>query len=346
MKAATFQGPLKVVVQDVPDPKIQEPNDVILKVTTAGICGSDVHAYDGRMNIPATGWSMGHEYIGEVVETGSGITNFKPGDRAVGSFVASCGECYFCTTGWPSQCVKQQFFGFIMLGGAQAEYLRVPNAHYTLEKVPDGLSDEKAIFTGDIFSTGYFCADRGEIKPGDVVAVVGSGPVGLFAQMSALMFEPKVVLAIDQMPERLEMSKRIGAVPVDMSQVDPVAVVKEHSEGRGADVVLEAVGIAPSLESCFRYVRAAGTISAVGMYTEPVFSFPMFQSFLRDISFKIGVCPVKRYMGTLLGEIAKGKVDPSMIITHTMPLDDAAHGYDIFHHRKENCIKVVLKPHG
>ena len=330
MKAATFQGPLKVVVQDVPDPKIQEPNDVILKVTTAGICGSDVHAYDGRMNIPATGWSMGHEYIGEVVETGSGITNFKAGDRAVGSFVASCGECYFCKTGWPSQCVKQQFFGFIILGGAQAEYLRVPNAHYTLEKVPDGLSDEKAIFTGDIFSTGYFCADRGEIKPGDIVAVVGSGPVGLFAQMSA----------------RLEMSKRIGAVPVDMSQVDAVAVVKEHSEGRGADVVLEAVGIAPSLESCFRYVRAAGTISAVGMYTEPEFSFPMFQSFLRDISFKIGVCPVKRYMGDLLVRIAEGEVDPSMIITHTMPLDDAPRGYDIFHHRKENCIKVVLKPHG
>jgi S-(hydroxymethyl)glutathione dehydrogenase/alcohol dehydrogenase len=154
------------------------------------------------------------------------------------------------------------------------------------------------------------------------------------------------VLAIDQMPERLEMSKRIGAVPVDMSQVDPVAVVKEHSEGRGADVVLEAVGIAPSLESCFRYVRAAGTISAVGMYTEPEFSFPMFQSFLRDISFKIGVCPVKRYMGDLLGKIAAGTIDPSMIITHTMPLDDAPRGYDIFHHRKENCIKVVLKPHG
>ena len=346
MKAVTFQGPLKVEVKDMPDPAIQDPHDVILKVTTAGICGSDVHAYDGRMNIPATGWSMGHEYIGEVMEVGGDVKNFKPGDRAVGSFVSCCGECYYCKSGWPSQCAKQQFFGFIVLGGAQAEYLRVPNGHYTLEKVPDGLSDEKAIFTGDIFSTGYFCADRGEIKPGDVVAVVGSGPVGLFAQMSALMFEPKVVLAIDQMPERLEMSKRIGAVPVDMSQVDPVAVVKEHSEGRGADVVLEAVGIAASLESCFRYVRAAGTISAVGMYTEPEFPFPMFQSFLRDISFKIGVCPVKRYMGNLLGQIADGKMDPSMIITHTMSLDDAPRGYDIFHHRKENCIKVVLKPHG
>ena len=222
MKAVTFQGPLKVEVKDMPDPTIQDPNDVILKVTTAGICGSDVHAYDGRMNIPATGWSMGHEYIGEVVEVGGNVKNFKKGDRAVGSFVSSCGECYYCTTGWPSQCAKQQFFGFIILGGAQAEYLRVPNGHYTLEKVPDGISDEKAIFTGDIFSTGYFCADRGEIKPNDVVAVVGSGPVGLFAQMSALMFEPKVVLAIDSMPERLEMSKRIGAVPVDMSKVDPV----------------------------------------------------------------------------------------------------------------------------
>ncbi len=206
MKAVTFQGPFKLEVKDVPDPTIQEPNDIILKVTTAGICGSDVHAYDGRMTLPPTGWSMGHEYIGEVVEVGPGVTNFKPGDRAVGSFVASCGDCYYCQTGWPSQCEKQQFFGFILLGGAQAEYLRVPNGHYTLEKVPDGLSDEKAVFTGDILSTGYFCADRGEIKPGDVVAVVGSGPVGLFAQMSALMFEPKVVLAIDSMPERLEMS--------------------------------------------------------------------------------------------------------------------------------------------
>jgi S-(hydroxymethyl)glutathione dehydrogenase/alcohol dehydrogenase len=346
MKAVTFQGPFKLEVKDVPDPAIQDPKDVILKVTTAGICGSDVHAYDGRMTLPPTGWSMGHEYIGEVVETGGDVTNFKLGDRAVGSFVSSCGECYYCTTGWPSQCAKQAFFGFILLGGAQAEYLRVPNGHYTLEKVPDGLSDEKAVFAGDILSTGYFCADRGEIKPGDVVAVVGSGPVGLFAQMSALMFEPKVVLAIDSMPERLEMSKRIGAVPVDMSQVDPIAVVKEHSEGRGADVVLEAVGIEPSLKSCFTYVRPAGTISAVGMYTEPEFSFPMFQSFLRDISFKIGVCPVKRYMGKLLGMVSEGKMDPSMIITHTMPLDDAPRGYDIFHHRKENCIKVVLKPHG
>jgi threonine dehydrogenase-like Zn-dependent dehydrogenase len=298
------------------------------------------------MTLPPTGWSMGHEYMGEVVEVGSDITNFKPGDRVVGSFTSSCGECYYCTTGWPSVCPTAVAFGFIALGGAQAEYLRVPNGHYTLEKIPDGLSDEMAIFLGDIFTTGYFCADQGGIKPGDVVAVVGSGPVGLFTQMSALTFNPKVVLAIDQMPERLEMSKKIGAVPVDMSKEDPVEVVKQHSEGRGADVVLEAVGIEPSLKSCWTYVRPAGTISAVGMYTEQEFPFPMFQSFLRDITFKIGMCPVKRYLKDLLQLVAEGKADPSMIITHTMSLDEAPRGYDIFTHRKENCIKVLLKPHG
>jgi 2-desacetyl-2-hydroxyethyl bacteriochlorophyllide A dehydrogenase len=343
MKAVTFQGPFKVEVKEIDDPKIQQPNDVILKVTTAGICGSDVHAYDGRMTLPPTGWSMGHEYIGEVVEVGANVTNFKVGDRAVGAFTSSCGDCYYCKTGWPTQCVQQQTFGFIMLPGAQAEYLRVPNGHYTLEKV-DGLPDEKALFAGDILSTGYFAADRGEIRPGDVVAVIGSGPVGLFAQMSALTFNPKVVLAIDSMPERLALSEKLGAIPVDMSKVDPVSVVKEHSEGRGADVVLECVGTEGPLKSAFNYVRPAGTISAVGMYTEPEFPFPMFQAFLRDLTFKIGVCPVKRYMRTVLDKVAAGEMDPSIIITHTMPLDDAARGYDIFHHRKENCIKVLLKP--
>ena len=344
MKAVTFQGPLKLEVKDVPDPRLQEPNDVILKVTTAAICGSDMHVYDGRMMMPPTGWVMGHEYIGEVVETGANVKNVKPGDRAVGAFTSSCGECYYCTSGWPSACVKQQTFGFLMLPGAQAEYLRVPNGHFTLEKVPDNVPDEKGIFVGDILSTGYFCADRGEIKPGDVVVVIGSGPVGLFTQMSALQFDPKVVLAIDQMPERLELSKKIGAVPVDMSKVDAVSVVREHSEGRGADVVLEAVGIEPSLKSAFQYVRAAGTISAVGMYTEPEFPFPMFQAFIRDLTFKIGVCPVKRYMGKLLGMLAEEKMDPSMIITHTLPLSEAPRGYDIFTNRKDNCIKVLLKP--
>lgn len=344
MKAVTFHGAHSVQLSDVDEPKIQDSKDVIIKVASAGICGSDMHVYDGRMPLPGTGWIIGHEYAGEVVETGSDVNNFKPGDRVVGSFVASCGECYYCKSGWPSVCVKQQTFGFFVLPGAQAEYLRVPNGHYTLEKIPDGVGYEKALFAGDILATGYFAADRGDIKPGDVVAVVGAGPVGLFAAMAAQQFEPKAVLAIDSMPERLEMAKKIGAIPVDMSQGDPVAAVKEHSEGRGADVVLEAVGIAASLNSCFNYIRPAGTISAVGMYTEPQFPFPMFRSFLADITFKIGMCPVKRYMGALLGLIGEGKLDPTAIITHRLPLSEAPRGYDIFEKRTENCIKVVLTP--
>ena len=346
MKAVTFHGPFNLKVEDVPDPQIQQPKDVIIKVTTAGVCGSDMHAYDGRMTLPPTGWTIGHEYIGEVVETGPDVKNFKKGDRVVGAFTSSCGECYYCKSGWTSVCQTQQTFGFVALPGAQAQYLRVPNGHFTLEKVPDSLSDEKALFVGDIFSTGYFCADRGEIKEGDVVAVVGAGPVGLFAAMSALTFNPKVVLSIDSMPERLEMAEKIGAVPVDMSKVDAKEFVREQSEGRGADVVLEAVGIEPSLKSCWQYVRPAGTISAVGMYTEPEFQFPMFFSFLRDITFKIGVAPVRRYMAQMLKLIEAGKADPSQIITHTMSLDQAPEAYDIFTNRKDNCIKVVLKPHG
>ena len=344
MKAITFHGPLKVQVSEVEDPKIQAPTDVILKVTTAAICGSDMHLYEGRMPLPGTGWIIGHEYIGEVVEVGSAVTNFKPGDRAVGAFVASCGDCFFCHSGWPTQCAKQQTFGFMTLAGSQAEYVRVPFGHFTLDKVPDGVPDDKGLFAGDILSTGYFCAERGEIKPGDVVAVVGSGPVGLFVQMCALRFEPKVVLAIDSLPHRLEMSRRLGAVPVDMSNGDPTAAVREHTEGRGADVVLEAVGIAESLKDAFRYVRGGGTISAVGMYSEPEFPFPMFVSFLRDLTFRIGICPAKRYMAKMLGMIQEGKIDPSFVVTHTLPLAEAPRGYEMFHNRAENCLKILLKP--
>lgn len=344
MKAVTFQGPFRVQVDDVPDPTVKEPTDVILKVTTSAICGSDLHVYNGRIPIPLTGWILGHEYIGEVVEVGSAVRNFKPGDRAVGAFVSSCGDCFYCQRGWPTQCPKQLTFGFAQLAGAQAQYLRVPFGHFTLEKVPEGLSDEQALFVGDILSTGYFCAERAEIRPGDVVVVVGSGPVGLFAQMCAQLFQPKAVLALDSVPERLELARRIGSLPVDISKDDPTAVIREHSEGRGADVVLEAVGHQDSLRSCFQYVRPGGTISAVGVYSEAGFPFPMFQAFLRDLSFKIGVCPAKNYMGKLLGLIQEGKIDPTLIITHTLPLEEAPRGYEIFANRQENCIKVLLRP--
>ena len=344
MKAVTFQGLFKVAVTDVAEPSLQEPLDVILRVTSASICGTDIHVYNGRIPIPRTGWVMGHEYVGEVVEVGDAVTNLKPGDRVVGAATSACGDCFYCHRDLPSQCLRQGHFGNGMLAGAQAEYLRVPYGHFTLEKVPDCLPDERAILVGDVLPTGYFAAERGEIRPGDVVVVVGSGPVGLCAGMCARLFDPSVVIAIDAVPERLEMAGRIGCLPVDMGAQNPAAVVREHTEGRGADVVLEAVGDLESLRSCFQYVRPGGTISAAGVYPEAEFPFPMFQAYVRGLTFRTGACPVKNYMAKLLGMIKRAQLDPSPIITHTLPLSEAARGYDMFANRKERCVKVVLKP--
>ena len=344
MKAVTFEGPFKVALSDVDDPTIREPGDVILRVTSSAICGSDLHAYNGRIPTPVTGWVMGHEYVGEVVEVGADVEGLRPGERVVGGPYASCGECFYCRRNWPSQCMYQQHFGYGMLPGAQAEYLRVPYARTTLEKLPDSLPDERAILVGDVLSTGYFAVERGEVRAGDVVVVVGCGPVGLCAQMCALLFEPKVVIAIDSVPERLEMAMKIGALPVDMSEGDPGAVIRKHTERRGADVVIEAVGHQDALRSCFQHVRPGGVISAVGVYSEAEFPFPMFKAYLHDLTFRIGACPAKNYLAKLLDLIERGKLDPTVILTHTLPLAEAPHGYDIFAGHKDNCVKVLLRP--
>jgi len=344
VKAVTFQGPYKVEVKEVPDPQIQEPTDAIIRVTTAAICGSDLHVYTGRIPMPLTGWVLGHEYIGIVEEVGDGVGNLRPGDRVVGAFTASCGSCFFCLRGWPSQCPSQQVLGFGIGPGAQAQRMRVPFAHFTLEKVPQAIPDEKAIFVGDILATGYFAVQRGGVKPDDVVVVVGCGPVGLMAQMCARLFSPKAVIALDTVPERLELAYQLGAIAVDISSQDPLRIIRDYTNSRGADVVIEAVGHANSIRSCFQYVRGGGTIAVVGVYSEPEFPFPMFQAFVRDISFQVGVCPSRNYMATLLSLIEEGRLDPSVIVTHVLPLEEAPRGYHLFANRQEGCIKVLLKP--
>ena len=344
MKAVTFHGAGDVQVAEVDAPKLQAPTDALLRVSSAAICGTDLHVYSGRLPMPATGWVMGHEYLGEVVETGEAVTRFRPGDRVVGAPFAACGQCDDCRRGWPSQCRKQEHFGTFILAGAQAEYLRVPYADFTLEKLPDGLSDEQTILVGDVLPTGYFAAERGDIRPGDNVVVVGSGPVGLCAQMCARLFDPKAVIAVDSVPERLEMARRLGSLAVDMSTGDALAAVREHTGGVGAEVVIEAVGHEASLRSCFDYVRPAGTISAVGVYSEAEFAFPMFKSYLQDLTFRIGGCPVRNYMGKLLELIADGTLDATSLVTHTLPLAEAPAAYEMFAERRDGCVKVVLTP--
>lgn len=343
MKAATFGGPSRIEVKDVPEPSIQQPTDVILRVTCAAICGSDIHAFSGK--VPSVkGWTLGHEYVGEVLEVGPAVTGLQTGDRVIGAPYAACGDCFFCRRRWPSQCSQVAHFGFAPLAGAQAEYLRVPFGQFNLAKVPDGVTDEQALFVSDILPTGYFAAEWGGVQHGDVVVVVGSGPVGLCAQMSAQMFQPAAVIAVDGVAERLEMARRIGSIAVDMNGDDPGKAIRERTEGRGADVVLEAVGDREAMRSCFRYVRPAGTISAVGVFSEAEFAFPMFMAYLRDITFRIGACPVQNYMSMLLEKIERAEIDPSVLVTHTLPLEEAAAGYDMFAGRRDGCVKVLLKP--
>jgi 2-desacetyl-2-hydroxyethyl bacteriochlorophyllide A dehydrogenase len=343
MKAVTLQGPGKVEVREVPDPAILKPTDAILRVTAAGICGSDLHYYSGRIDA-GTGWVIGHEYTGIVEEVGSQVTQFKPGDRVVGVISPVCGTCYYCRNQQSAQCSRKEPFGFGGDPGCQADYLRVAYADVTLEKIPDSLSFEQAIFVGDIFSTGFHAAHEGGIKVGDVVAAIGAGPVGLFAQVSAQLFGPAVVLAIDSVPERLALAEKMGAIPVNMAQEDALARVQKHTEGRGADVVLEAVGLPGSINDAFRYVRPGGVISSVGVYAETEFAFPMNDAFGRSLTFKIGVCPARNYMKPLLSLIEQGRVDPTLVITHQLPLAEAARAYDIFASHKDGCIKVLLKP--
>ncbi len=343
MKAVTLQGPGRIEVREVPDPTIRKPTDAILRVTAAGICGSDLHYYSGRIDA-GTGWVIGHEYTGVVEEVGSQVNEFRPGDRVVGTIFPICGTCYYCRHQQSSQCIRKEPFGFGDEPGGQAEYLRVAFADATLERIPDGLSFEQAIFVGDIFSTGFHAAREGGIRVGDVVAVVGAGPVGLFAQMSAGLFGPAAVLAIDSVPDRLALAKKLGAIPVNMAQEDALARVQEYTDGRGADVVLEAVGLVGSIKDAFRYVRPGGVISSVGVYSEAEFPFPMNDAFGRNLTFKIGVCPARNYMTPLLALIQQGRIDPTAVLTHELPLAEAPRAYDIFAQHKEGCIKVVLKP--
>ena len=343
MKAVTFQGANHVQVEDVPEPAIQAPEDAIIRVTSSSVCGSDLHLYHGRLPFAMKGFVLGHEFVGVVEEVGSAVTELKVGQRVVSAFSASCGRCFYCRRGLTTQCLKGgQTFGFGQLPGGQAQLVRVPHADFTCERIPDSVDDAQAILVGDVLATGYYCAEIGNITPGDVVLVLGCGPVGLCTVACAYLLGASTVLAVDSVPERLALVEHLGGVPVDMSRENPGDRVRQYTGGRGVDVVCEAVGSLEALSSCFTLVRPGGTIAAVGVYSEPTFDFPIFLGFLRDISFRVGICPAKNYMARLLTLVQSGRIDTKPLITHVMPLDDAVHAYDMFAHRKEGCVKVLL----
>lgn len=388
MKAVCWQGNNKVGVETVPDPKIINPRDAIVKITTTAICGSDLHLYDGYIPTMEAGDILGHEFMGEVVEIGSEVKRIQLGDRVVVPFPIACGGCFFCQRELWSLCDNTNpnawmaeklmghspagIFGYShMLGGyagGQAEYARVPFADVGLLKIPDELTDEQVVFLTDIFPTGYMAAENCDITPGDTVAIWGCGPVGQFAIRSAYMLGAGRVIAIDCVPERLQMAKDGGAEVLNFEEIDVGEALKEMTGGRGPDSVMDAVGMeahglgaeglydkakqAVRLETDRPHVlrqailacRKGGTVSVPGVYGGFIDKMPMGSFMNKSLTMKTGQTHVHRYLRPLLERVQKGEIDPSFVITHRLPLEQAPHGYEIFKHKKDNCIKIVLKP--
>lgn len=345
MKALTFQGEGDVKVMDVPKPAIKDSSDALVRITLGAVCGSDLHILHGHSPVNQ-GAVLGHEFVGVVEDVGPEVRRFKPGDRVVSSFFTACGHCTLCRKGWFNQCIEKGTFGhgeyFGGLGGGQAEYVVVPLAHHSMERIPDGMSDEQAIFVGDILATGYFAAERAEITPGDTVAIVGAGPVGLMATMCAQLFGPARVYVIDMVDSRLEIAQELGGIPINAKEVHPVQAIHGYTEGLGADSSIEAVGLLSAVSTAIECVRGGGTISMVGVPSAVQGDFPYLSVWMKSLTFRAGWCNVQAYMRPLLDLIAAGRLHPEKIISHRMKLAEAEEAYRIFDARQ--ATKIVLTP--
>jgi threonine dehydrogenase-like Zn-dependent dehydrogenase len=384
MRAVTWMGKNKIEVQKVDDPSLLNSKDCIVKITATAICGSDVHLYNGYVPTMEKGDILGHEFMGEVVEVGSGVRKLRKGDRVVVPFTISCGGCIHCRRQAFSACENTNpdptmvetmyghagasLFGYShMMGGyagGQAEYVRVPFADVGPVIVESDLSNEQVLFLSDIFPTGYMAAENCGIVPGrSVVAVWGCGPVGQFAIRSAFLLGAAKVIAIDSLPERLAMAKAAGAIPLeDGDEVLPHLAML--TGGRGPDAAIDAVGMEAhgsmydqvkqtlkleqdrpyALRQAIRAVRTGGTLSVPGVYAGFIDKVPFGAVFGKGVTIKSGQTHVQRYLRPLLGLIEARKIDPSFVVTHRVPLSQAADAYATFAEKKDGCIKVVLDP--
>ena len=387
MKAICWYGKKDVRVETVPEPKLLTKRDAIVKTTLTAICGSDLHLYHGVIPSMEVGDILGHEFMGEVVEVGTEVPNLKTGDRVVVPFCIACGDCFFCRSGMtslcdnsnPNACLTEKLYGSSAAGlfgyshlfggyaGGQAQYVRVPFADVGPMKIPDGVSDEKALFLTDIFPTGYMAADNCNIQPGDVVAVWGCGPVGQFAVRSAFLLGAERVIAIDNIQSRLDLAEKCGAEPLNYEHGEVDEHLKQMTGGRGPDACIDAVGLeahGTSVEAVYDYAKMAvkletdrshalrqaifscrkgGIVSIPGVYGGFVDKFPMGIAFNKGLTFKMGQTNVHAYMKPLLDRIERNEIDPSVVITHRLALAEGKEGYSLFD-AHDGCIKVVLKP--
>jgi len=380
MRALSFEGPSRVRVVEKPDPKIEHPADVVLKVTRTAICGSDLHLLHGLVPDTRVGCTFGHEFAGVVEEVGPEVRSLKRGDRIVVPFNISCGTCFFCQRGLTGNCrnsnpssdLASGVFGYSHttggFEGGQAEYVRVPYADVGPMKIPDDMSEEEVLFLSDIFPTGYQGAEMAEIKPGETVVVFGAGPVGIFAAKSAWLLGAGRVIVVDHLEYRLDFVKKYAQVETYNFKKSPdiVAELRELNDGLGPDAVIDAVGCeaegsklqsflgkglmlqggtATALAWAIQTVRKGGNVSIVGVYGPPWNLVPIGTAMNKGLTLRMNQCNVKRYMPRLLEHIREGRVDAKGIISHRFPLEDAPEAYRLFEKKLDHCVKCVLVPH-
>jgi threonine dehydrogenase-like Zn-dependent dehydrogenase len=344
MRAVTFQTPGEVLVQEVPDPELQHPQDAIVQVEASGICGSDLHIYHGRTPVER-GFTVGHEFVGTVLAVGSDVDRAAVGDRVLGCFHTACGTCVACVRGDYHRCVRGRTFGHgAKLGdlqGAQAELLLVPNANLTLRRVPEGMSADVALFAGDVMGTGYHAVAHAGTRAGDTVAVLGLGPVGLCAVQAARACGATQVFAIDTVAPRLAMAETFGATPIHLLEEEPKRLVRAATEGRGVDVVVDAVGDPGPLELAVSLARDAGTISGIGAYAGRG-EVPIGLAWLKGLTIRMGLANVIAHVDRVLAMMATGVLDPGPLVSNHMSLDQASEAYELYDRRE--ALKIVLRP--
>ncbi|MBO9657773.1 MAG: glutathione-dependent formaldehyde dehydrogenase [Chitinophagaceae bacterium] len=385
MRAAVFHKVGDISVDNVDDPRIEHPEDIILRVTSTAICGSDLHIYDGFVP-QLRDEVLGHEFMGIVEETGPAVTRVKKGDRVVVPFTIACGSCFFCSQGFHPNCMHSNpekygpegdllkgkgggMFGYTDLyggyNGGQAEYVRVPFANSGPRIIPEDLSDDQVLFLTDIFPTGWSAVKWGKVKAGDDVVIFGSGPVGLMAQKAAWLHGARRVIAVDPLEYRLDKARTVNSVEtLNANDDDLLEKIRSMTNGRGADVAIDAVGMEASrsflekakavlnaekgtmkvLELCTEAVRRSGTIGVVGVYASPYDNFPVHRIFDKGLIMQFGQAQTHVYIDQCFELVRSGKVTLNDIITHKLPLSQAAEAYDMFKHKTDDCVKVVMKP--
>ncbi|HVB77824.1 MAG TPA: alcohol dehydrogenase catalytic domain-containing protein [Candidatus Nitrosotalea sp.] len=345
MKALTFVGPGELEVSDIAPPPPLAGHEALVRMTLAGVCGSDLHIYHGHTPVEP-GTVLGHELVGVVEAVGAQVSRWRPGDRVVSSFVIACGTCAMCRRRWWAQCEERMILGhgayFGGLGGAQAEFCVVPQADVNLFLIPPEVSDEQAVFAGDVLATGYFAARRGGIEPGDSVLVVGAGPVGMMALMAAGLLGAGRILIADPIEARLDLARSLGAETLNPELVNVEMAVRARTDEAGVDVVLECVGRPDAMETALRCVRGGGTVSAVGVPAQVSGEFPYYDAWNRDLTLRSGICNVHAVIDSVLRLLAAGRLHPELVVSHRLALEEGPEAYRIFDRRQAH--KIMLRP--